>query len=477
MPVCVCVCVGHSPTSGNSPNVESTRLAKMVTSVADKPQGFSLRTAAFLVVSSTVGGGILGTAGYVVIDTTGHSGAILVWTVGGIIAACGALTLAEVSASLPKSGGEFVILSEVYGPMVGFVGGWVSLIFGFIAPIAASGSAAAAYFLAPFEITSLVAIRCTATLAIVGFAVAHLVGRSGTERVQGIATASTILVLSLFILGGLWSGRTSLPTLNLGPDRWMWSGLFVGLIRVSYAYTGWNGASYVAGEIADAHKVLPRAILIGTAIVITLYLGIVIVIGLAIPYPELVSVHHADSKSLERVGDLAALHLFGSKGATIVSIAMGIVLLASLSAMILTGPRVAFAMAREQQLPQALGKLHSKRETPVVSTTFVALGAIVTLWSGSFEAITFAAGVGLSLNSLLTVFAVFLLRRKHPEWPRPFRTPGYPFVPLIFLGLTSTALVIAFLDPHEQTASLVGLLGVLSGVPIYWIMASKRGRA
>lgn len=439
--------------------------------VSETGRGFSPRTAAFLVVSSTVGGGILGTAGYVVNDAGGHAGAMLVWAVGGLIAACGALSLAEVSASLPRSGGEFVILSEAYGPLVGFLGGWVSLVFGFIAPIAATGSLAATYLLAP---AGAVAQNAAATVAIAGFALAHAAGRSRTERVQGLATSATIVVLATFIVAGIWAGWPRGGQAARPPSGHLtFAGLFVGLIRVSYAYTGWNGVSYVAGEVADARRVLPRAILIGTAIVIALYLGIVAVIGLALPASELHHLAATDREALERVGDLAARRLFGPRGAAFISIAMGLVLLASLSAMILTGPRVAFAMARQGRLPAVFGRVIGRSESPAAATAALALLAVVLLWSGGFEAIAFAAGVGLALNSLLTVAAVFVLRRKHPNWPRPFRTPGYPVVPLLFLGLTAAALVAAFLDPETQIKSLAGLGGIACGVPAYWL--STRG--
>ena len=444
--------------------------------MTEPTRGFSPRTAAFLVVSSTVGAGILGTAGYVVHDAGSHAGAILVWALGGLIAACGALSLAEVSASMPRSGGEFVILSEAYGPLVGFLGGWVSLIFGFIAPIAATGSLAATYLLAPAGWTGTLAINAAATIAIAGFALVHAAGHARTERVQGIATTATIVVLSLFIVAALCAGWPPKVETDYPPSgRLAYAGLFVGLIRVSYAYTGWNGVSYVAGEIADPQRNLPRAILIGTAIVIALYLGIVAVIGLALPASELNHLAETQPEALKRVGDLAAQRLFGPRGAAFIALAMGVVLLASLSAMILTGPRVAYAMARQGRLPAVFGRVIGLSESPAAATGAVAFFAVVMLWSGGFKAITFAAGVGLALNSLLTVTAVFVLRRKHPDWPRPFRTPGYPFVPLVFLGLTAAALVVSFRDPDTRIESLVGLGGIACGVPAYWL-STRRGR-
>ena len=436
--------------------------------------GFSARTATFLVVSSTVGGGILGTAGDVVLDVGGHPGALLVWAVGGLIAACGALALAEVSASLPRSGGEYVILSEAYGPLVGFVGGWVSLIFGFIAPIAATGSAAASYLLARTGWTDPASVRLLATACIVALASAHASGRSRTERVQGAATSSTIAVLALFIAAGLAVGLSTFGGSNLAGGRFAAAGFFVGLIRVSYAYTGWNGASYVAGEIADSRRALPRAIVVGTGIVIALYLGIVSVIGLALPVSELREIAARDHRALERVGDLAARRLFGAWGGAGISLAMGVVLVAALSAMVLTGPRVAYAMAREGRMPAVLGRLTRRGESPAAATFAVALAAVAMLWTGSFRAIAFAAGVGLALNSLLTVAAVFVLRWRQPDLPRPFLTPGYPLVPIAFLGLTAAALVVTFLDRDARPAALAGLGGVALGVPAYCLTGRAR---
>ena len=438
--------------------------------------GFSARTATFLVVSSTIGGGILGAAGYVALDAGGHPGAILIWAVGGLIAACGALSLAEVSASLPKSGGEFVILSEAYGPLVGFLGGWVSLVFGFISPIAATALVAASYLLAPMGWAHPVAVRAVATIAIVALAVAHSAGRSRAERVQGATTSATIAVLALFVVAGLvagWRGSAHLAP-SVGPMSA--SGFFVGLILVSYAYTGWNAASYVAGEVANPRRDLPRAVVAGLGIVLVLYLGIVMVIGVALPVPELARLNASDPLALEHVGDLAADRLFGARGAAAMSWAMGVVLAASLSALVMTGPRVAVAMAREGRLPAILGQTSAAKggESHAIATSAVAVAAVAVLWSGGFRAIAFASGVGLALNSLLTVAAVFVLRAKQPDLPRPFRTPGYPLVPIIFLGLTASSLAFACASPKERPAVYAGLGGVALGIPAYFLTLGSR---
>lgn len=443
----------------------------------DTARGFSARTAAFLVVSSTVGGGIFGTAGYVALDAGGHAGAMLVWLVGGLIAACGALALAEVSASLPRSGGEYAILGAAYGPLAGFLGGWVSLVFGFIGPIAATASASASYLLAPVTgEPPLGLVRLGATVLIVALALIHSTGRRGAEGVQGVATGATIGVLALFIVAGLWAA-SSRGFLAIGrPARMSPSGFFVGLIRASYAYTGWNAASYVAGEVVDPRRTLPRAILLGTAIVVALYLGLAAVFAASLPHAELREIAAGDRDALERIGDLAAVRLFGPMGARMASLAVGLVLAASLSALLLTGPRVARAMAEDRRLPRPFARVTRSGGMPAVAIAGVALAAVGVLWSGGFEAITFAMGVGLALNSLLTVGAVFVLRRRRPDLARPFKTPGYPIVPMAFLAMTAAALVASALDPAQWSASLAGVAGVLAGVPLFWL-TRRRGRA
>lgn len=437
----------------------------------DPSRGFSLRTATFVVVSSTVGGGVLSTSGLVALDVQSNGLMLMLWVVGGLIAACGALAMAEVSAALPRSGGEFVILSETYGPFVGFLGGWVSLLFGFIGPIAASSSAASAYLIAPWGVSP-VWIKPLATLVIVGFGLAHAMGRSRTERVQGITTAATIAVLVAFVAFGVaagWPNRASLLDVP-PPSKIPWPSLFVGLIFVSYCYTGWNGASYVAGEIANPQHILPRAIVLGTIGVVLLYCGLNLAFALAMPIPDLQEIALREGRDgVQKIAELASSRLFSPSATSIVSSSLGIVLLAAVSAMILTGPRVAFAMAGDGRLPAILGRLSSKTQTPAAATAFVAIGAIAMLWSGRFEQIVFASGVGLALNSMLTIASVYVLRIMQPNLARPFRVPGYPVVPAIFLLLTAGSLGFAFLDKDSRPASVAGLAGVLMSAPLYGV--------
>ena len=448
--------------------------------MAGPTRGFSLRTATFVVVSSMVGGGVLTTSGFVALDLGSNTLMVGLWIMGGLIAACGALSLAEVSSALPRSGGEFAILSETYGPLVGFAGGWISLLFGFIAPIAATSSAAATYLLSAWGFTGDGTTRAVASLAILGFALAHSMGRSSTERVQGVVTAATIALLAGFVVLGLGAGIAQDRQLRDLPAMARWPGpsLFVGLIFVAYCYTGWNGASYLAGELDDPPRDLPRAILIGTSLVALLYLGLNVVYALGVPVAELREIADARGRgAVKPIAKLAARNLFGTNGAAVATGAMAVVLLASLSALIVTGPRVAFAMAERGRIPAVFSRVTRRAGAPSVAIGSVALAAILVLWSGSFEQILFASGVGLSLNSLLTVASVYVLRRRRPDLPRPFRVPGYPLVPAVYLCLTTAALGFAFGNPdrEQQRAAIAGFGGVLAAVPAYGLARLARG--
>ncbi len=443
-------------------------------------RGFSLGTATFVIVSSTVGSGVLTTSGYVALDLGSHSWMLLAWVLGGVIAACGAFTLAELSASLPRSGGEFVILGEAYGPLIGFLGGWVSLLMGFVAPIAATAWASADYFLsvigpARFGTGT---VRLVASGLVVLLAMAHASGRSRTAAVQGVATVSTLAMLVTFVIAGLVAAsRTSAIGPALGPiGRPRPSSLFVSLVFISYSYTGWNAAAYVAGEIEDPQKRLPRAIGLGTWLVVVLYLGLNLVYALAVPMAELRRIAATEGReSVEKIAEIAADRLFPARAAGIVTMGCGLVLLASLSALIVTGPRVASAMARDGRLPSWLARETSRGRSPAIATAFVALGSLMVLWAGAFEQIVFASGVALGLCSLMTVSAVFVLRRTRPGLPRPFRVPLYPIVPSVFVVFTALSLGFSLADSRQRWASVAGLGIVAAGVPAYF--ASKAARS
>ncbi len=446
-------------------------------------EGFGLATATFVIVSSMIGVGVLTTSGHTVLKLGSNQLMLGLWAVGGLIAICGALTLAELSASLPRSGGEYVIFREAYGPLPAFLAGWVSFQFGFSAPIAAAASAAWSYLLAPLgldEATERLARPILGSLTILGFALVHGSGQGRSIRLQGAVTIGELAFLVVFVAAGLLAGRANWANLDDRPPLTPRLGvdLRFALVYISYGYTGWNAASYLAGEIGDAPRRLPRAILIGASLVTALYLALNTVYALALPAAEIQRLGaggHEDA--VDPIAKLAAARLFGPAWADRVSVGVGLILLSTVSAYLLTGPRVTFAMARAGQFPAFAGRLDPRTGGPRVATILQGGWALVLLWSGSFDAIVLYTGIGLSLNSLLSVAAVYVLRWRQPNLPRPFRVPGYPWVPAVYLVATA-ALSLAVFDEEPRIAAY-SVLSILTGLPVFALMSlagRSRGR-
>ena len=281
-------------------------------------------------------------------------------------------------------------------------------------------------------------------------------------------------VLLVLGIAGIAAGRGHWGNLADRPvfDGHALNGSISSLIYISYAYTGWNGASYLAGEIEDPRRRLPRAIFLGTGLVIALYVILNLFYALALSAGEVGRI-----EDVTPIAQLAAVRLFGARAAGPLSIAIGLTLFASLSAFILTGPRVLFAMARAGQFPAAAGRLSTKTGAPVVAVFLQISWAIFILWMGSFEDIMKYSSLGLALFSILTIGAVFVLRVRRPEMPRPFRAPGYPITPALYLIVTGSLIgVTIFNDPK---VSLVSLASIAAGVPFYYLgkfVASRRRR-
>jgi APA family basic amino acid/polyamine antiporter len=459
-------------------DVEPPPLDVGLSAPSDHSPGFGLATSTFVIVSSMIGVGILTTSGYTVEKLGSNQLMLVLWVVGGIVALCGALTLAELSAALPRSGGEYVIFLEAYGRMPAFLAGWVSFQFGFSAPIAVAASAAWGYLLPPFGLEAsklAMAQRLLGTATIVGFAAIHASGRGRSVKLQGVVTVLQLLFLVGFVVAGLTCGRGNLGNLHDRPPITgsLLVAMLFALIYISYAYTGWNAASYLAGEIGDAPRRLPRAIIIGTLLVTSLYLALNFVFALALSATEIHNLAANDQlPAVEPIAQLAAHRLFGPSWADRVSIGGGLILLSNLSAYLLAGPRVTFAMARAGQFPSIAGRLSPRTGTPVIATALQAGWALVLFWTGSFQAIVLYAGVGLSLASLLSVGAVYVLRVRQPDLHRPFRVPGYPLTPAVYL-IATVALIVAVFAEEPWIASY-SVLSILSGLPVYAFMAWRQ---
>jgi APA family basic amino acid/polyamine antiporter len=441
------------------------------------PAEFGLATATFVVVAGMVGSGVLTTSGYTVFFVGSNQWMLLLWILGAITAVCGALTLAELSAALPKTGGDYVYLYEAYGPLPAFLSGWVSFLIGFSGPSAAAAFGFAKYMLAPFQVPgerTVILERALATATILIFAMIHISGRQRTAKVQGWITILKVAALGIFAVTGLAIGWPNMANLadRTPLDAKLAVTMMSSMVYIYYAYTGWNSASYLAGEVKDPQRRLPQAILIGTGGVTLLYLAINVVYALALSAADIRAIvdDPGNKQGLDAVAPIAQLtatRLFGAQWSTSLSIAFGLMLLSTLSAYVLIGPRVVFAMAQAGQFPAFAARLTRTAGTPAVATALQVGVALVLLWTGSFESLIVYAGVGLSIFSMFAISSIYILRWKRPDLPRPFRTPGYPVTPAIYLFLTILLTVAIFYE--RPWVSLFALLSILAGIPFYYI--------
>jgi basic amino acid/polyamine antiporter, APA family len=440
------------------------------------PAEFGLATATFVVIAGMVGAGILTTSGYTIALVGSNQWMLLLWLLGAITAVCGALTLAELSASMPRTGGDYVYLYEAYGPLPAFLSGWVSFLIGFAGPSAASAFAFAKYTLAPFAspgVHAMLRERVLASVAILVFAAIHVSSRRQTAKVQGWITMLKIACLGAFALSGLSIGwPNSANFMDRTPlDGKLALTLMSSMVYVYYAYTGWNSASYLAGEIKDPQRRLPQAILLGTALVTVLYLALNVVYGLALSVADIRRIvndpaNHEGLEAVAPIAQLAASRLFGDRWAMPLSFTIGLMLLSTLSAYVLIGPRVVFAMAQAGQFPTFASRLTRQAGTPAIATALQVGVALVLLWTGTQETIIVYSGVGLSIFSMLAMSSIYILRWKRPELPRPFRTPGYPATPAVYLILTLLLTLATFHD--RPRVSAYALLSILAGIPFYY---------
>jgi APA family basic amino acid/polyamine antiporter len=446
--------------------------------VSDSPQADADRTFGYwaghlVVVGSMIGAGILTTSGYTLRDTGNPTALLGLWTLGGLLALCGAVTVAELATALPRSGGDYVFVREAYGRGAGFVSGWATFTLGFAAPTAVIAHLALTYLTAPYAATlpewaagKVVPLGATALIVVIGFV--HTLGHRHSSRLQTVATVATTVVLVAIAAGGILFGRGDWTHLSAGgwPTGSQWPALAVGLIYVCYAYAGWNAAAYLAGEIRDPARLLPRCLIGGTATVVVLYL----LVNAAYVYAlDPVEMTRKSRDDVERVAVLAADALFGTEAGRVIGAVLGLTLVSTVSAYLLTGPRVAFAMARDGVFPAFAGRLHPTRGTPAAATLTQAAIAIGLIWSGSFEELLKYAAVGLAVLSGLTVASVFPLRRR-AGLAHPYRLPLYPLPPLLYLlliGWTVAHTVGEEVDSGKLPGpALLSLLTVLIGLPL-----------
>jgi len=443
--------------------------------------------AASLVFSNMVGAGIFTTSGFVIESLYSPVLLLAVWGLGGVLAFAGAASYGELGASIPQVGGDYVYLRKAYGPLAAFLSGWMSFFAGFGAPIALTAIGCVEYLtpLAPALTTqgheplvSIFGLSPTISaghLAAVGIiwllSLIHYLGIRTSGRLQFSITLLNLLLIVSFLVAALSSGAGSWSNFNPGPDVPILSAgktlpaMAVSLVMVLYAYTGFNAAAYIAGEIRNPGRNLPRSLLTGTAVVVVLYLCLNLVYVYALPVEKM-------SGRID-LAALAATELIGQRAGALFSIVVAVCVLACSSAMVCIGPRVYYVMACDGVFFGSVGRLSRRYGTPGAGLALQALWASLLVVMGTFGQLLTYCGFMLSLFTSLTVAGVFVLRRRYPEMKRPYRVWGYPFTPGFFLAVSIWMMVyVVFSRPGE---SLLGILIVVLGIPAYFAWKRKNG--
>jgi len=446
--------------------------------------------AAAIIVSNVIGGGILFTPPIVAAMVPDPWWFLGTWVAGGALAFAGAMAYAELAALRPRAGGEYVYLLAAFGRLLAFLTGWTSFVAGFAGAIAASAavlafylgrfvpwaSSDAAYLVVPLPFVPLTVSpqTITAIIAIWLMAFVHLRGVGPGRVVSNVLASLKVSALLLFIVLGFALGTGSPENLGqasapIVPTTWLFA-----LIPVMFTYSGWNAAGYVAEEMRDPGRNVPKALAIGTLAVIAIYFFLNLLYLYVFPVGQLAAVQGS-------VLDVIAERLLGNAAGNIMGVVSIISLLASISAMTFAGPRVYYAMARDGLFFTPAASVHPTYKTPAVSIVAQSLWATVLVLSGSASTLTTYTGFAVVLFAGLAVTALFVLRRSEPDAPRPFKALGYPLAPgifavaslLIVLNALWTDLAAPMFRGQPLGPSAAGLFVIALGLPLYWWFARK----
>ena len=423
---------------------------------------FSLWTAIAVVVANMVGTGIFTSLGFQLLDIHSPFVLMMLWVVGGVTALCGALTYAELSARLPRSGGEYNFLSQIWHPGAGFVSGWVSATIGFAAPIALAAMTFGAYLSAVFpEVDQ----TLSASLLVVALTILHCISRAASGGTQSMMTALKVLLILVFcFMVAIFSEQPQTFSLapQIGDQTLVLSSAFaVSLIYVNYGYTGWNAATYITNEIEDPQKNLPIILISGTLIVMVLYLLLNYFFLFGAPIEAL--------EGKIEIGVIVAEQALGEVGGSVMGGLLSLMLISTVSAMVLAGPRVLQVIGEDFKIFSFLSTV--RQGVPIVAILFQSAIALGFILSSTFESVLVFAGFVMGLNTVFTVAGVFVLRFRKIGEEGIYRTWGYPVTPMIYLGLTIWTLTYILINRPEEGLNGLALIG--TGLVVYYFSSLK----
>jgi APA family basic amino acid/polyamine antiporter len=416
-----------------------------------------------------------------------------VWAVGGVLAFAGAMAYAELAALRPRAGGEYVYLRAAYGRLAAFLTGWTSFVAGFAGAMAASAvflvvyldrfipgvADTTAFFEIPLPFITLSFSRQTivATIAVWLFAFIHIRGVGPGRVVGNVLAVLKVTALVAFIAIGFAIGAGSSANFQQSAGAVTGSAWLFALIPVMFTYSGWNAAAYMAEEIRDPGRNVPLALGLGTVAVIAIYLLLNALYLYVMPVGELAAVRGS-------VLDVIAEKLLGARAGDIMGLVSIVSLAAGINAWTFAGPRVYYAMARDGVFFQAAARVHSRLKTPAASIVAQAVWASVLILTGSRDKLATYVGFAITLFAGIAVAAVFVLRAREPNAPRPFRAWGYPLAPAVFtlaslaivLNALWTDLVVPIMRDQPWGPAAAGFIVIGAGLPVYFLFRARAGR-
>ena len=428
-----------------------------------KHRHLSLTAAISLVVSSMIGTGVFTSLGYQLLDIQSGFSIIMLWFIGGVISLFGALSYSELASALPKSGGEYYLLSRILHPSIGLSAGIISATVGFSAP-AVLAAIALANYLKPIFVNVNVSILAATVIILLN--ILHSFSLGVGKSFQVWSTLLKLFTMILFIFAGIFfsdkqdisfSPRIEDLKIVLSPE------FAVNLVWVSYAYAGWNSSVYVVGEIVKPNKNIFKSILIGTLLVAAFYVMLNYVFLVVSPIESL--------KGEIEIGYISSVNLFGEKSAKLISILIGLLLLSTVSSYVYVGPRIIQAIGEDYDKLSFLSKINQNGVpfNAFIIQLVISLGFIL---SSTFEEVVLYTGIILIITTSITVCSLIYLRLKEPDLKRPYKVWGYPFTPFIFIVLNTWILVYTvYLKPTE---SIIGICLMIFSLGLFFILKREK---
>ncbi len=414
-------------------------------------------TASAFVISSMIGTGVFTSLGYQLVDINTAFPILLLWLIGGIISLFGAFSYSELASAFPRSGGEYSILSKVYHPAVGFIGGFVSSTIGFSAPAVLAAIALGKYTVAIFPQLNSTIIS---SVIILLFNLIHSQTLKYGRLIQDWTTIGKIVLIVFFIISGLLidspQNISFLPIPNDG-SLIMSSSFAVSLVWVSYAYTGWNSTVYIAGEVKNPQKNIHYSLLFSTAFVTVLYILLNFIFLFSTPISEM--------RGMIEVGFIAGVNIFGDQGGRIVSGGIALLLLSTISSYVFIGPRITQVIGEDFKYLRFFSKVNNSG-IPINGFIFQLSISLIFILTSTFEQVLLYAGITFIIINTITVIGVIVLRFYQPTLNRPYKSWGYPWTQIIFT--ISNLWILYFTFKNQPFESLIGIGIILISLIFYF---------